>query len=118
MPDVPPGEIIEFPEAEPMEVGPHIVLPLVGSEQQVPETTVPAVTIVPPSMLTPLLWGKGDPLASIMGKWPRPLGKTKTGLQPWHQVCDVNAVKFQNALQIARAKKGAECTLEQHVTIN
>ena len=33
-------------------------------------------------------------------------------------MCDVTAVKFQNTLQIARATKGAECTLEQHVIIN
>ena len=33
-------------------------------------------------------------------------------------MCDVNAVEFQNTLQIARAMKGAECTLEQHVIIN
>ena len=30
----------------------------------------------------------------------------------------MNTVKFKNALQIARATKGAECTLEQHVIIN
>ena len=39
-------------------------------------------------------------------------------MQPWHQVCDINAVKFQNALQIARVTKGAEHTLEQHTIIN
>ena len=79
---------------------------------------VPTISSVPPSMLAPLLWGKGDPPASIMGKWPHPLGKTKAGLQLWHQVCDITVVKFQNALQIARVTKGAECTLEQHVIIN
>ena len=36
----------------------------------------------------------------------------------WHQVCKVNAVEFQNSLQIARATKGAEHTLKQHVIIN
>ena len=53
-----------------------------------------------------------------MGKWPRPLGKTKAGQHPWHQACDVNTVEFQNALKIARVIKGAECTLEQHAIIN
>ena len=110
--------MVEFPNAEPMEVGPHMVLPPVGSEQRVPETTVRATTVLPPSTLAPLLWGKGDPLASIMGKWPRPLGKTKTGLQPWHQVCNVNTVKLQNALQISRVTKGTEQTLKQHAIIN
>ena len=33
-------------------------------------------------------------------------------------MCDVNTVEFQNALQIARAIKGAERTPEQHVIIN
>ena len=108
----------EFPDTEPMDVGPHTVLPPVGSEQQAPETTVPTATVMPLSMLAPSLWGKGDPPASIMGKWPHPLGKTKMGLPLWHQVCDVNAVEFQNALQIARVIKGAECTPEQHAIIN
>ena len=83
-----------------------------------PETTVPAVTVVPLSMLAPSLWGKGDPPASIMGKWPHPLGKTKMGQHPWHQACDINAVEFKNALQIARVTKGMEHTLEQHAIIN
>ena len=107
----------EFPDAEPVELGPHTVLPPVGSvEQVVPEPVVPATTVMPPSTLAPLLWGKGDPPASIMGKWPCPLGKTKAGQHSWHQVCDT--VEFQNALQIARAIKGTECILEQHVIIN
>ena len=33
-------------------------------------------------------------------------------------MCDINTVEFQNALQIARAIKGMEHTLEQHVIIN
>ena len=47
-----------------------------------------------------------------------PLGKTKAGQRPWHQACNVNTVEFQNALEIARAIKGAEHTLEQHAIIN
>ena len=31
-PDFPPRGMVEFPNAEPMEVGPHMVLPPVGSE--------------------------------------------------------------------------------------
>ena len=102
-PDVPPGGLPEFSDTKPMELGPHTVLPPVGSvAQAVPEPVVPAVTVMPPSTLAPSLWGKGDPPASITGKWPRPLGKTKAGQRPWHQACNINAVKFQNALQIAR----------------
>ena len=75
--DVPPGGLTEFPDAEPIELGPHMVLPpVVSVEQVVPEPVVPATTVMPPSMLAPSLWGKGDPPASIMGKWPCPLGKT------------------------------------------
>ena len=84
-PDVPPGGLPEFPDTEPMELGPHTVLPPVGSvEQAVPEPVVPAATVMPPSTLAPALWGKGDPPASITGKWPHPLGKTKAGQHLWH----------------------------------
>ena len=118
-PDDRPGGMTEFPYAEPMELGPHMVLPPVGSvPQAVPEPVVPAATVLPLSTLAPSLWGKGDPPASIMGKWPHPLGKTKTGQHPWHQACDINTVEFRNALQVARAMKGAERTLEQHAIIN
>ena len=68
-PDVQPGGMAEFPNAEPMEVGPHTVLPPVGSvPQAAPEPVVPAATVLPPSTLAPSLWGKGDPPASITGK--------------------------------------------------
>ena len=114
VPDVPSGGLPEFPNTEPMEMGPHTVLPHVGSvAQAVPEPVVPAAMVIPPSTLAPSLWGKGDPPASIMGKWPHPFGKTKTRQHPWHQACDVNTVEFQNALQIARVIKGTEHTLGQ-----
>ena len=94
-PDVQPGGMTEFPDAEPMELGPHMVLPPVRSvTQAAQEPVVPAAMVIPPSTLAPSLWGKGDPPASITGKWPRPLGKTKTGQRPWHQACDINAVEF------------------------
>ena len=81
-PDVQPGGMMEFPDAEPMELGPHTVLPPVGSvTQAAPKPVVPAAMVIPPSMLAPSLWGKGDPPASITGKWPRPLGKTMTAQQ-------------------------------------
>ena len=86
-----------------------------SSRQQVLETTVPAATVMPLSILAPSLWGKGDPPAAIMGKWPHPFGKTKTGLHPWYQVCNVKAIEFQNTLQIARAMKGAETTCDHQL---
>ena len=107
-----------------MDLGPHTVLPPVGSvAQAVPEPVVPATMVMPLSTLASSLWGKGDPPASVTGKWPHPLGKTKAGKCLWHQACDVNAVEFQNALLLsgclhARAIKGAERTLEQHAITN
>ena len=93
--DVPSGDLTELPDIEPIELGPHMVLPPVGSvTQAAPEPVVPAATVMPLSMLAPSLWGKGDPPASIMKKWPCPLGKTKTGQRLWHQVSDINAVEF------------------------
>ena len=95
VPDVPSGDIPELPDMAPVELGPHTVLPPVGSSTQAaPEPVVPAVTVIPPSTLAPSLWGKGDPPASITGKWPRPLGKTKMGQHPWHQACNIDAVEF------------------------
>ena len=70
--------MIAFPDVEPEEMGPSTELLPVGSEPKAPDTTVPIMTSVPLSMLAPLLWGKGDP--PVTGKWPLPLGKTKTGL--------------------------------------
>ena len=68
MPDILPGGMIAFPNAEPMEVSPHEVLPPGESEKQVPETAVPTMTVVPLSTLAALLWGKGDPPTFITGK--------------------------------------------------
>ena len=79
-PDVPYGGMVAFPNAEPKEMGHSTELPPVRSEQKVLDTMVPVATSVPPSILAPSLWGKGDPPASITGKWPRPFGKTKAGL--------------------------------------
>ena len=59
-PDVPSGDLPELPDTEPVELGPHTVLPPVGSvEQAVPEPAVPTVTVMPPSTLAPSLWGEG-----------------------------------------------------------
>ena len=70
---MPYGGMIEFPNAEPEEMGSSTELPPVWSEPKAPDTTVPVATPVPPSMLALLLWGKGDPPASITGKWPCPV---------------------------------------------
>ena len=98
--------------------GPQCGAPPIWLEEWAPNPTVPVITDVPLSMLAPSSWEKEDPPWSISRKWPHPLGKTKAGLWPWNQVCNVTAVEFQNTLQIARATKGADHTLEQHVSIS
>ena len=65
--DILPSRMIAFPNAKPMEVGPHTVLPPVGSEQQVLGTTVPTMTVVQlPSMLAPYLWGREIPVRNTL----------------------------------------------------
>ena len=45
-PDIPYGGMIAFPDAEPMEMGPGVELPPIGSEEQAPSPTVPVASIV------------------------------------------------------------------------
>ena len=56
---------------------------------------------------------EGDPPASIMGKLPHLLGKSKLGQRSW-QIFDP---EFQKALQVARAVHPTDRTGEQHVII-
>ena len=59
------------------------------------------------------LWGKGDPPASIMGKLPHLLGKSKPSQRSW-QISDP---EFQKALQVARAVHPSDRTGKQHAII-
>ena len=83
--------------------------------EQGPDPPLPTahvnVTVPTASTASPL--GKGDPPASIMGRLPCPLGKTKPGQRSW-QISDP---EFQNALQIARAVWPADLMGEQYVII-
>ena len=56
-------------------------------------------------------WGKGDPPASIMGKLPCPLRKSKPGQRSWQDP------EFQKALQVARAVCPANRMGKQHAII-
>ena len=60
------------------------------------------------------LWGKGDLTASIIGKLPHPLGKSKPGQRSW-QISDL---EFQKALQVARAVCPTDRMGKQHAIIS
>ena len=100
--------MVPFPNSEPMGVNPGHILPLIGFTkvgEKGPEPPLPTILInvAVPMTFFSLGEGGGDSFASIMGKLPHPLGKTKPRQSVWHQVYDVSALEFQNALQIARA---------------
>ena len=105
------------PNAPPTEVGPGHVLPLVGHTkfgEEGPNFPLPKGIVEPmPTGSTTSLWGKGDPSASVMGKLPHLLGKSKPSQRSW-QVSDS---EFQKALQDARAVRPADRTGEQHVIV-
>ena len=75
--DVPPRGVTEFPNAEPMEVGPHTILLPIGSEKQAPETMVPAVTVMPPSHWHHCCGERETPLLPSRGNGPVHLGKPR-----------------------------------------
>ena len=79
VPDVPLGGLTEFPDAEPMELGPHTMHPPpIGSVTQVvPEPVVPAMTVMPPSTLAPSMWGKETPHHPSWGNGPVSLAKPR-----------------------------------------
>ena len=48
---------------------------------------------------------------------PRPLGKTQAGRNMWQHTCSIKSPEFRDALLVARAKKGADCTPEEHMIV-
>ena len=48
---------------------------------------------------------------------PQQLGKTQAGGSMWQHTCSLESPEFKDALLIARAKKGTECTPEEHMII-
>ena len=83
----------------------------VGSQTPLPQVNPPTLRIAPP-------WGKGDPPISVTGVLPRPLRKTQAGRSTWQHMCSLESPEFKDALLIARAKKGTECTPEEHTIIS
>ena len=75
----------------------------VGSQTTLPLVHPPTSRITPP-------WGKGDPPISVIGMLRRPLRKTQAGGNRWQHMCSLESSKFKDALLIARAKKGADCS--------
>ena len=61
--------------------------------------------------------GKGDPPILVTGMLPRPLGKTQADGNTWQHMCSLNIPEFKDTLVIARAKKGSECTPEEHMIL-
>ena len=115
--------MVPFPDSEPVDVSPGHILPLVGftkvgEQGPDPPLLTAHIDISVPMMLIPSPWGRGDPPASIMGKLPCPLGKTKPRQRAWHQVCNVSVPEFQNALQITRALQPTEGLNKQHAIVS
>ena len=96
---------------KPMPMMPALSSQAVGSQTTLPQVNPPTLRITPP-------WGKGDPPISVTGVLPRPLGKTRAGGNTWQHTCSLESPEFKDALLIARAKKGTECTPEEHTIIS
>ena len=96
---------------KPMPMMPVLSSQAVGSQITLPRVNPPTLRIAP-------LWGKGDPPISVTGVLPRPLGKTRAGRSTWQHTCSLESPEFKDALLIARAKKGTECTPEEHTIIS
>ena len=109
--------MIPFPKATPVDISPGHVLPLIGCATKFREEgpDLLETRIIEPMPMGSTLppWGKGDPPASIMGKLPHPLGKSKPSQRSW-QISDP---EVQKALQVARAAHPADRMGEQHVIV-
>ena len=95
---------------EQMLMMPASSLQAVGSQTTLPLVSPPTSRITPP-------WGKGDPLILVTGVLPRLLGKTWAGGSTRQHMCSLESPEFKDALLISRAKKGTECTPEEHMII-
>ena len=84
-----------------------------------PNETGMSVLVVGPQA-TPLMGHppmKCDPPILITGMLPRPLRKTQAGGNTWQYMCALDSPEFKDTLLIARAKKGSECTPEEHTIL-
>ena len=109
--------MIAPPDNTPMDIGPGHILPLVGYTkfgEEGPDFPLPKEIVEPIPMDSTLpLGGRGDPPASVMGKLPCPLGKSKPRQRSW-QISDL---EFQKALQVTRAVRPTDRTGKQHAII-
>ena len=109
--------IILPPNSTPVDISLGHVLPLVGHTkfgEEGPNFPLPKGIVEPmPMWLTLPPWGKRDPPASVTGKLPCLLGKSKPRQRSW-QISDP---EFQKALQDARAVCPTDRTGEQHVIV-
>ena len=96
---------------EPMPMMPASSSQAVGSQTTLPLVHPPTSRIAPP-------WGKGDPPILVTGVLPRLLGKTQAGGNMWQHTCSLESPEFKDTLLIARAKKGMECTPDEHMIIS
>ena len=93
-----------------------MLMMLASSSQAVgPQTTLPQVN--PPTLRIAPPWGKGDPPILVTGVLPRLLGMTRAGGNTWQHTCSLESPEFKDAMLIARAKKGTECTPKEHMII-
>ena len=92
------------------------MMPASSSQAVGLQTTLPLVN--PPTLRIAPPWGKGDPPILVTGVLPRLLGKTRAGGSTWQDMCSLESPEFKDTLLIARAKKGTECTPEEHTIIS
>ena len=108
---------ISLPTSTPVDIGLRHVLPLIGHtkfDEEGPDLPLPTGIVEPmPMGLTLPPWRKGDPPASIMGKLPHLLGKTKPRQRTWN----ISDLEFLKALKAASAVRPAEQTGKQHAII-
>ena len=93
----------------------YYMLASVSAPAMGPQAT-PLVGHLPTSRIAPP-WGKGDPPILVTGMLSRPLGKKQAGRNTWQHTCSINSPEFKDTLLIARAKKGSECTPEEHTIL-
>ena len=109
-PELPTGGMITPPNKPPMDVGPGHILPLVGYTkfgEEGPDLPLPK------GIVEPIPMGLTLPPASVTGKLPCLLGKSKPGQRSW-QISDP---EFQKALQVARAVRPTDRMGKQHAII-
>ena len=107
--DVPPRGMTAFPDAEPMGVGPHMVLPPVGSEQLALEIMVPTMTVIESELYSIFL--------SISPIFPAVLQPLFSLLPVMVRLLPYLVLEWKQRTFAARANNG-HCDLSLHVILN